>query len=138
MDPFNLNNIDPNLLQRFLDNYGGNISNVQLPQQQQPPPSNSDNSPHSYQGSSSHFDEYRSEEESFPDTQEQEPIMSPRVTSIQPHAVSSAARSWSVKEDEALIACYMEHCTDDIIGTYQKASILWRKVAQSWDAAQVQ
>lgn len=150
MDPFNLNNIDPNLLQnpefqKFLQNIGGNVSNVQFPQQQQTPPSNvhdvhqmSDNndySPHCYQGSNNEFHGHQSEDESVPETQE--PIMSPPVVSIQPRAMSSAARSWSVKEDEALIACYMEHCTDAIIGTNQKASVLWRKVAESWDAAQV-
>ncbi|KAL2936765.1 Glutathione S-transferase T3 [Bienertia sinuspersici] len=86
-------------------------------------------------GSNSQHDEYRSEEENVPETQE-EPIMTPPVASIQRRAVSSTARSWSVKEDEALIACYMQHCTDAIIGTNQKASTLWRKVAESWEAAQ--
>ncbi|KAL2924900.1 Glutathione S-transferase T3 [Bienertia sinuspersici] len=92
-------------------------------------------SPHCYQGSNSQFDEYHSEEENVPETQE--PIMSPPLAPTQAHAISSPARSWSIKEDEALIACYMEHCTDAIIGTNQKGTTLWRKVSESYDVAQV-
>ncbi|KAL2937692.1 Glutathione S-transferase T3 [Bienertia sinuspersici] len=78
---------------------------------------------------------YHSEEENVPETQE--PIMSHPLAPTQARAISSPARSWSIKEDEALIACYMEHCTDVIIGTYQKGTMLRRKVSESYDAAQV-
>ncbi|KAL2920835.1 Glutathione S-transferase T3 [Bienertia sinuspersici] len=63
--------------------------------------------------------------------------MSPPFAPTQARAISFPAHSWSIKEDEALIACYIEHCTDVIIGTNQKGTTLWRKVSESYNVAQV-
>lgn len=60
-----------------------------------------------------------------------------------PRSFSQAAspkgkKNWSTAEDEALIAAFMEHTTDAVIGTNQKYSQLWRKVMESYRSAQME
>ncbi|KMT02364.1 hypothetical protein BVRB_9g205880 [Beta vulgaris subsp. vulgaris] len=80
-------------------------------------------------------------EETHPTTIE--PILTPPVVvrskkKKTPNATTKAAAanmSWSVREEEAVISCYMEHCTDATIGTNQTGAELWRKVFASYELA---
>ncbi|KAL2935597.1 Glutathione S-transferase T3 [Bienertia sinuspersici] len=70
----------------------------------------------------------------------QQPIISPHLyvnrNRQQPQVTIFAARSWSTREDKDLVACYMEHYTDAIVGINQKASTLWRKIEELYNAAE--
>lgn len=94
------------------------------------------------QGSSSHIpiDEEEDDDEIVPETY-QTPVTEPLLS----HPVPSRSRQqnvelpkkmWTDREDEALIACYMEHCTDQVLSTNQSGLALWRKVTASYEAAQ--
>ncbi|XP_021730710.1 glutathione S-transferase T3-like [Chenopodium quinoa] len=91
---------------------------------------NYEQSPVGNQGSNSKFGE---DEEHIPKTSEYppEPLTQPSPVNQQ-----QPSRIWSVAEDEALIASYLEHCIDKLIGSNQKASFLWQKVSASYDLAQ--
>ncbi|XP_021865133.1 uncharacterized protein [Spinacia oleracea] len=51
-----------------------------------------------------------------------------------PKAVAS--RSWSIQEDEVLVAGYMTYCTDAVLGTDQKSIDLWKQVSAYYDKVQ--
>ncbi|XP_048493719.1 glutathione S-transferase T2-like [Beta vulgaris subsp. vulgaris] len=80
-------------------------------------------------------------EETHPTTIE--PILTPPVVvrskkKKTPNATTKAAAanmSWSVREEEAVISCYMEHCTDATTGTNQTGAEPWRKVFASYELA---
>ncbi|XP_021766672.1 glutathione S-transferase T3-like [Chenopodium quinoa] len=97
----------------------------------QPSFDNYKQSPVGNQGSNSEFGE---DEEHIPETPEYppEPLTQPSPVNQQ----QQPSRIWSVAEDEALIASCLEHCTDKLIGSNQKASFLWQKVSASYDLAQ--
>ncbi|XP_021840794.1 glutathione S-transferase T3-like [Spinacia oleracea] len=116
VDDFDVTNINDPQFSSYLQGIGGNSTSQNYQQ----------------------VDGEDEEEENVPETQE--PIMThPLATNPnQQVAVSSSSRSWSVKEDEALISSYMLHCTDILVGTDQKACELWKKVSSTYDAIQVQ
>ncbi|XP_021854114.2 glutathione S-transferase T3-like [Spinacia oleracea] len=75
-------------------------------------------------------------EDSVPETQP--PIMTHplpvRPNQRIPEAVAS--RSWSIQEDEVLVAGYMTYCTDVVLGTDQKAIDIWKQVSAYYDKVQ--
>ncbi|XP_021773503.1 uncharacterized protein LOC110737449 [Chenopodium quinoa] len=148
MDPNNpnfsqyLNDFDPYLvnhpqISQLLERFGGNISIFPT---QQPPPSsqNYEQSPQVYQGSNSQVSE--DEEDIVPDTPQSppEPILSHQlhVRPNQPLPIATNNRDWSIREDEALIAAYFQHCTDSTIGKDIKFTDLWRSIHESYAATQ--
>lgn len=69
----------------------------------------------------------------------EEPILTPAVLSNtygrNRASGKTSKRSWSHREEEALISCYMMHCTDATMSTNQNRGSLWRKVFASYEAA---
>ena len=117
----------------------GNPSLQNSDHQQTPPQIPNQNSYYEQQtppvtvGSNSEYDE--SQEEAVPETP-QYPPPPPRIPTNQP--LAKASRIWSVAEDEALIGLYLKISGDALVGTNQKASHLWRKVCDAYNAAQAE
>ena len=107
-------------------------SSSQHPTPHNPPETNYfvEQSPHVFQGSNSQVEE--DPEENVLETPQYPP---PRVPTNSTQQIARANRIWSVAEDEALIGLYMQFSEDAIVGTNQKASVLWRNVSAAYNEA---
>ncbi|XP_021770475.1 glutathione S-transferase T3-like [Chenopodium quinoa] len=122
-------------LQRIATQYPPQQTPPQFPPQQTPPQFPPPHSPPVYQGSNSQYEDEM--EESVPDTP-QYPPPPPRVSVNQNQPLTKGSRMWSVAEDETLIGLYLQFSEDAIVGTNQKASVLWRKISAAYDEAQAE
>ncbi|XP_021756647.1 glutathione S-transferase T3-like [Chenopodium quinoa] len=122
-------------LQRIATQYPPQQTPPQFPPQQTPPQFPPPHSPPVYQGSNSQYEDEM--EESVPDTP-QYPPPPPRVFVNQNQPLTKGSRMWSVAEDETLIGLYLQFSEDAIVGTNQKASVLWRKISAAYDEAQAE
>ena len=128
-------------LQRIATQYPPQQIPPQFSEQQTPPQfpiQNNTYEPHSppvYQGSNSQHDDEI--EETVPETPQYPPPPS-RVSANQNQPLAKGSRMWSVAEDETLIGLYLQFSEDAIVGTNQKASVLWRKISAAYDQAQAE